>query len=153
MKYLIWVIILGILGGAFFIYKGGWTKSEYKKGAVIIEGNKFEVEIADNTLQRTKGLSGREQIGPDEGMLFVFGSPLPRTFWMKDMLMPIDILWINDGKIVGIENNALPELGVSSIKLKQYQSPQPVKYVLEIAAGRANELGIQIGDEVDIRFK
>ena len=152
MKYLILIIILGILGGAFLIYKNVFWRSEYKRGTAVIGENSFKVEIADDPLKRAKGLSGRDALKLDEGMLFVFGSSLTRVFWMKDMLMPIDILWIDNGRVVGIESNAFPEPGVSSAQLKRYHSPEPVRYVLEIVAGRADELGIQAGDGVVIRF-
>ena len=153
MKYLILIIILGILGGAFLIYKSGFLKNEYRKATVVIKGSNFGAEVADNPLKMARGLSGREEIGPDKGMLFAFGSSLLRTFWMKDMLMSIDILWIDKGKVVGIESSVPPEPGVSSGQLKRYRSPEPVQYVLEIAAGRADELGIRPGDDVDIRFE
>jgi uncharacterized protein len=72
---------------------------------------------------------------------------------MKDMLIPIDILWIDKGKVLGIESNSLPELGVPSGQLKKYRSSEPVQYVMEIAGGRADELGIKVGDNVKIRFE
>ena len=69
------------------------------------------------------------------------------------MLIFIDILWIDKGKVLGIESNASPEMGVPSSQLKRYRSPEPVQYVLEIAAGRADELEIRVGDNVNIRFE
>ena len=153
MKYLILIIILGVLGGAFLIHKSGILKSDYKKATVAINNNSFVVEVADNPLKMAKGLSGREQIKPDKGMLFAFGSSSMRTFWMKDMLIFIDILWIDKGKVLGIESNASTEMGVPSSQLKRYRSPEPVQYVLEIAAGRADELEIRVGDNVNIRFE
>jgi len=153
MRYLIPIIILGILSGTFLIYKNFFWKSEYGKGTVVIGENRFRVDIADDPLKRARGLSGRDALSPDEGMLFTFNSSMTRIFWMQGMQIPIDILWIDGRQVVGIEERVLPEPGVSSARLKRYHSPAPVQYVLEIAAGRAYELGIKAGDEVDIRFK
>ena len=150
MKYLIPIIILGILGGTFLVYKNFFWKSEYKKGTVIIGDNSFKVDIADDPLKRAQGLSGRDTLRPDGGMFFTFGSSQTRIFWMQDMQIPIDILWIDSGRVVGIEERAMPEPGVPSARLKRYRSPAPVQYVLEIAAGRTYELGIKAGDEVTI---
>ncbi|MDD5710827.1 MAG: DUF192 domain-containing protein [Candidatus Colwellbacteria bacterium] len=153
MKYLIPIIILGILSGTFIVYKNFFWKSEYRKGMVAIGDNSFRVDIADDPLKRALGLSGRDALGPDEGMIFTFGSSLTRVFWMQDMRIPIDILWINGSQVVGMEKGALPEPGVPSARLKRYHSPAPVQSVLEIAAGRASELGIQTGDKVSVRFE
>jgi uncharacterized membrane protein (UPF0127 family) len=153
MRYLVLIIILGILGGAILIYKIGFLKNEYKKATVVIKNNNFEVEIADDPLKMAKGLSGRKEIKPDEGMLFLFRSSSMRMFWMKGMLMPIDILWIDKGRVIGIEKNVPPEPGVSFGQLKRYRSSEPSECVLEIAAGRAEELDIQVGDDVNIRFE
>lgn len=150
MKYLIPIIILGILGGTFLVYKNFLWKSEYKKGTVIIGDDSFKVDIADDPLKRAQGLSGRDILGPDEGMLFTFRSSLTRIFWMQGMQMPIDILWLDSGRVVGIEERTMPEPGVPSARLKRYRSPAPVQYVLEVASGRAYELGIKVGDEVII---
>ena len=96
------------------------------------------------------GLSGRSEIGSD-GMLFVINPPRQISFWMKDMLIPLDIIWISNGKITGIEKNVLPPIaGTPENKLTNYPSSNPIDYVLELKAGDADFWGIKIGDMLEI---
>ena len=117
---------------------------------VTIDGVTFAAEIANNNTSRTKGLSGRDSIGLSSGMLFVFDKKdVTPSFWMKDMKFPIDIIWINDGKIVKIDKNAAaPATDTPDSKLTIYPSGQPVDYVFEINAGLSDKNGFKVGDEV-----
>ncbi|MBU2101582.1 DUF192 domain-containing protein, partial [Patescibacteria group bacterium] len=113
----------------------------------------FLVDVAASAIKKAKGLSGRKELSANEGMLFIFSPPSQRTFWMKNMLIPIDIIWINEGVVVGIENQVDPEIKTSLYKKQRYSSPERVDYVLEIAGGRAEELNIQKGSKAHISFK
>lgn len=116
------------------------------------------VTIADQTLSVTKvtkpaelakGLAGVSSLAWNEGMLFVFEDRAVRTFWMKDMRMPIDIIWIDEGLVVGFAQNVPPpDPQTSDQSLSIYTSPQPVTHVLEVAAGFAEKFGVSVGDEV-----
>ena len=90
-----------------------------------------------------RGLSDVKILDKDSGMLFVFPTKEVRTFWMKDMNFPLDIIWITDNKIIGIEKNLQPE---GSHPLRSYQSPSAVNYVLEVNAGFCEKEKIKIGD-------
>ena len=104
---------------------------------------KFWVEIADDDAERTEGLMFRERLAGDHGMLFDFGQPQPAAFWMKNTLVPLDIIFIGaDGRIRNVGANAKP-LDESPVP-----SAGPVRYVLELNAGKAAELGIKPGDKV-----
>jgi uncharacterized membrane protein (UPF0127 family) len=72
---------------------------------------------------------------------------------MKGMLIPIDIIWINENKIVGIVENADPQIDVPLHKLTRYKSIDSVDTVLEIAASRSKELRIKVGDSVNVKFR
>jgi hypothetical protein len=97
-----------------------------------------------------RGLGGRESLPDDRGMLFVFPEPGRHTFWMKDMLIPIDIIWISaDGRVVDVQT-ARPEPGVPDPQLRRYNPNGEAKYVLEVRAGLAAEQGVQAGDEARI---
>lgn len=103
----------------------------------------FNVEIADTEEERVKGLMFRESLPKDGGMLFDFGEPQPATIWMKNTLIPLDILFIDtDGEVVAIARNAVPH------SLRLLTAGVPVKGVLEINGGAAAELGIKPGDHV-----
>ncbi len=104
---------------------------------------KFDVELALNDAERSRGLMFREKLGPYDGMLFDFVREAPVAFWMKNTLIPLDMLFIAaDGTIKHIHSNAVP-LSTESIP-----SEFPVRAVLEINGGSARLLGIKPGDKV-----
>jgi hypothetical protein len=99
-----------------------------------------------------RGLGGRESLPDDRGMLFVFPEPGSDAFWMKDMLIPIDIIWIStEGRVVDIQA-AQPEPGVPDAQLKLYEPSALGQYVLEVRAGLVAEMGVQVGDEARIEL-
>jgi hypothetical protein len=96
-----------------------------------------DIEFADTSLERERGLSGRAVLPDDYGMLFVFPEPDLYGFWMKDMLVPIDIIWVNaDGTIAGITESISPDTYPAA-----FFPPAPVPYVLEVRAGLSRERG------------
>ncbi len=122
-----------------------------KTTKIVLKDKEIEVEIAKTEEERTKGLSHRESIGNYQGMLFIFPQKdvLP-TFWMKDMKFPLDIIWINDGKIVKIDENVDYPKENSQKNLTLYKPPTPVDFVLEVKAGFSRENNWQAGDVAKI---
>lgn len=135
------LVILIVLGGiyALLLNKKSLTKS------VRIKDSLFTVEIADNAITQARGLSGRDRLERDNGMLFIFSDEAIRSFWMVGMKFPLDIIWIRDNAIVGITRD-LPPATAENMQISS--SPGPVDVVLEINAGLAAELGIRVGDSV-----
>ena len=123
---------------------------ETNKSTVTIGTAVYTVKIADDNLTRGKGLSGQISLPDDHGMLFIFDNPSIQTFWMKDMLFPIDIVWISDACLVDsiTPNIPIPLESTEINQLPRYQSDSPVKYVLEIAQGQAKVWDIKVGDSV-----
>lgn len=107
-------------------------------------------QVADTDVAQGKGLSGQPSLNDDSAMLFVFKKPQQAYFWMKGMRFAIDILWIKDGKIAGLTENAQPEPGIADDKLKVYASPAEVDYVLEVNSGFVSRNKLKIGDEIKI---
>lgn len=104
---------------------------------------RFTVEIARTAEEQAQGLMNRESLAPDHGMIFPFPSPREASFWMKNTLIPLDMIFIReDGTIARIESNTVP------LSLEPVLSFEPVSAVLELAGGRAAELGVQPGDRV-----
>jgi uncharacterized protein len=104
---------------------------------------RFMVEIADTSDTREIGMMNRSALAPDRGMLFEFDFAGPQSFWMKDTLIPLDIIFIKpDGRIDRIAENAKP-LSLDSVATRTW-----VNGVLEIRGGRARQLGIKPGDLV-----
>ncbi len=116
------------------------------KSIVEINGKEIEVEIADTPESRYNGLSNRDGLRADYGMLFVFEDKRERTFVMREMNFPLDIIWIDGNTIIGISENLPPE-GKRYKNL--YKSPAPVDYVLEVNASFADKNNIKIGDTVN----
>jgi uncharacterized membrane protein (UPF0127 family) len=107
----------------------------------------FIVEIADNATEHTVGLSGRDALPLGSGMWFSYDGAGERSFWMRDMHFPIDIVWIDSSmKVVGITEDApAPSPETSTSELPYYSPEGPVMYVLEINAGLTHDLGIEVG--------
>lgn len=121
-----------------------------KRGTVVIDNTLFNVIIADNTGKQALGLAGKKRLAEDEGMVFVFKTPSLEHFWMRGMEIPIDIIWIREGEVIGVTKNVWPEKGVKDVDLKIYESPGQVDHVLEIKAGGATKFGIREGSRVTI---
>jgi uncharacterized membrane protein (UPF0127 family) len=110
-------------------------------------GGKFitriDLEIADDNHQREQGLMFRENMDEDQGMLFIFDNEVIQSFWMRNTVLPLDIIYVNfKMEIVHIAKNAKPfdETSIPSIK--------PAKYVVEVVAGYCDKLGIKEGDKI-----
>jgi hypothetical protein len=111
---------------------------------VYVDGTAVHVTIADSPQEREQGLSGRAQLPPDEGLLFVFGEPGIYSFWMKDMLFSIDILWFSEEReLIHIEEKVRPDSYPT-----QYAPEADSLYVLEVPAGFVEEYEINIGDQL-----
>jgi uncharacterized membrane protein (UPF0127 family) len=103
----------------------------------------FKVQLATEWSEQETGLMYRQQMPPNEGMLFDFHQPQAMSFWMKNTLIPLDILFIRaDGTVSTIAANAKP------LSLKSIKSAEPVQAVLEINGGRAAALQIREGAKV-----
>ena len=152
-------IIIPILGVTLFIVFVGFlfnkpnsTNESDNIVDIKIGSNNIKAILANNEGARKKGLGGMEQLDENGGMLFVFDKKdIIPSFWMKDMKIAVDILWINDGKIVQIDKNIQPpETGTKDNDLAQYTPGSPVDYVLEVKAGYSDKNGIITGDSVEI---
>lgn len=121
-----------------------------KAPVISINGHDFVVEVAIDPAVQKKGLSGRESLPENAGIIFAYPGKNKLTFWMIDMRFNIDLLWINDDKIVGIEKNMLaPAAGTEDKDLVLYSSPEPVNRVLEINSGLVDKYGLKVGDTLE----
>lgn len=103
----------------------------------------FQVEIADAPHEQAQGLMHRTEMAEDHGMFFIFGDYAPRRFWMKNTLIPLDIIFVHqDGVIHHIHRQAQPH------DTSGAPSNGPAKAVLEINGGLSDQLGIKEGDRV-----
>ena len=140
MKRFVYLVLLLSLTGCTPTMN---TADRLMQQTLTIKGQQVIVDVATTPSQQQQGLSGREQLAEGTGMLFVFDVPAVQTFWMKDMKFPIDILWIADHRVIGIESAVVADDG-----LRRYTSPFAVDEVLELPAGWAQRHGVRLGDEI-----
>lgn len=125
-------------------------KYEFKKEGIVIFASpdgkskvRIDVEIADTEYERTLGLMYRTGMTEMQGMLFVFPLEQPLSFWMKNTIMPLDMIYINSKReIVKIHKNTTP------YSEQSYPSVEPAQYVVEVIAGFSDRHNIQPGDKV-----
>ncbi len=114
---------------------------EVQIGNVVIQA-----EVADNSIERVRGLLGREELPENTGMLFIFDKPGFHGIWMKDMLFPIDIVWISeDFIVVHIEEDISPETYP-----EVFEPGEEARYILETNAGFAAENNVLLGETISI---
>jgi uncharacterized membrane protein (UPF0127 family) len=114
--------------------------------SVEISGERFSVEISDTREKQALGLMFREEMADDHGMLFIFPNEAPRSFWMKNCRIALDIMYFDkDLKMVSASLDT-PPCRVN--RCPSYPSKAPTMYVLELNAGMAAKLGIGAGDRL-----
>jgi len=126
----------------------------YKTDTVVFITDKGEVpvtvEIADTPAKHARGLMNRSEMDYNSGMLFIFGNEATRSFWMKNTLIPLDMIFIDSNyKIVNITKQAQP---CKTIACEFYPSGVPAAYVVEVNGGFVDEKGIKIGDEIKVEM-
>lgn len=148
-RFLIILVILAVLTVSYMYF----TDSESikipgisKEQPLVTFNNKvpLRVDVVDTPEGRARGLSGRERLGPTEGLLFVFEENDYHSFWMKDMLFPIDIIWI-DGNfiIVDIKRSVRPDTFP-----RVFEPKDPARFVIETNANFTDSFGIEVGSFV-----
>jgi uncharacterized membrane protein (UPF0127 family) len=113
---------------------------------VELKGRRFAVEVVDTEPLRQQGLMHRESLPADQGMLFVFEREQPLAFWMKNTLIPLDILYFDaQRRLVSVARSVPP---CKRAVCPNYPSAGPALYTLELRAGIAAELAVTRGDEL-----
>lgn len=129
------------------IFSIAWFfNSTPQKATVSVGDCEFEVELALSGLEQYQGLSNHEDLKNNEGMLFIFEEVGDRTFVMRDMNFPLDIIFIRDFKVVNLYHNLVPE---GSEPTRSYHSGAPVDAVLEINGGLSRVCKIAVNSEVN----
>lgn len=138
------VIIVSLLIVLGFLFVKRVNTIVYKNA--IIGQQVFDLELADTKEARVKGLSERDNLAPNKGMLFDFKENSNPQMHMLQMRFPIDIAWIDENyKIVYIKNNAVP-----AEYPDVYYAPTQSRFVIEVPAGTFEKLGVKQGDSVKI---
>ena len=143
-----WWLIGSIIILLALTYPFVFSKKNKQAPQVRIKNKTIQVEIVKTDIERQKGLSNRISLDDDSGMLFVFSKPDIYPFWMKDTLIPLDIIWIKDNKIVDM-TQLQPQHGDN---ISSYTPKEPANYVLEVNANYTKNNNISIGDEVKFQL-
>lgn len=154
-KIIIGVVIIALLG--FFIVNNfipNEPEVEYytftKEGELTFTDSlgtlkaKIDIEIADNDYERQLGLMNRKDMKENEGMLFIFPMQQLQSFWMRNTLISLDIMFVNDQKKIVTIHKSTKILSDTS-----YPSTQPSVYVVEVLAGFSDRHNIQVGDRIN----
>jgi len=122
-----------------------YQSSELSEKVISINNAPLTVEVVDEPHEQVQGLSDRDSLDRDHGMLFVFSQPSKPGFWMKDMRFSLDLIWIDEnGTITEITPNVSPDTFPQT-----FFPAFPVKYVLEVNAGWSKDNSIQTGDKIE----
>lgn len=145
------VVVLTIFGVVFFLYQNYSDEViDYlygqQKVSIFLRDVPVLVTTVDTPEARQKGLSGISALPSNEGMLFIFDEEGRYGFWMKDTLLALDIIWVNNNQeIVHIESNVRPESYPAT-----YYSPVPARFVVEVNAFFTSTFNINVGDKISI---
>lgn len=160
---LLYLILVLILGTVIFVRSEFFNpqKSNFKQptptlqstavktSTVTIDTHTFKLILAKTGAEQIKGLSGKDKLDQDTGMLFIFPQKDIYGFWMKEMKFSIDIIYINDDKIIDIfENVPAPTANTQTSTLPIYKPKETANYVLEINAGLSKKYGFKSGDKL-----
>ncbi|MCR4330499.1 MAG: DUF192 domain-containing protein [Patescibacteria group bacterium] len=120
------------------------SETTLRSSAVFVGETEVFVEVSDTSEKRARGLSGKESLEENEGMLFIFEESAAYSFWMKEMHFPIDIIWIDETfRVADVTQNATPESFPDT-----FSPGTPVRYVLEVSAGFVKKHNITKGRQV-----
>lgn len=141
------IILIAFLSAVLAISIAVLAKNK-KMNQVCFGKNCFDVELATTVAEMSRGLMFRKSLAPNKGMLFIFEKEKNYPFWMKNTLIPLDIIWINENKeTVFISENSQP-CQEESPCLSIYPDKN-AKYILEINGGLAEKIGLKIGDKMN----
>jgi hypothetical protein len=141
------IIIISIIIGliVIFIFFRKSSNTELNTTKITLKNKDYQIEIARNSSQKATGLSNRKDLCSNCGMIFIFNKDGALPFWMKDTLIPLDMIWINSqGRVTDI----ITATEIKSLKL--LQNTQPAQYVLELNANEAQKIDLKVGDIISL---
>jgi len=135
-----------VLGG---LHCGAQGRDRFIK-VYLPDGRSVTAELALTDAERARGLMNRETILPDQGMLFVFDEEAVHSFWMKNTLIPLDMLWLDkDRRIIHIERDVPP---CRADPCPSFGPQRPASYVLELKGGMAAAFQLKVHDKLDFKL-
>ena len=154
MRNTIFLLIALFLIAAFLAYltfRGGGQEEEEGLTRLRVGEVDVLVELAETPSAWTQGLSGRERLGEDEGMLFIFPNSARRRFWMYKMRFALDMLFIDQGRVVEIREDVPAPVGEQDGTEIVVESSASAQWVLEVNSGWMERQGVGVGDSVELQ--
>ena len=145
------ILAISLISAAFIIaviFSITIIRNSSTNSKICINQSCFIVDLAKTSQEHARGLMFRESLAENQGMLFIYPESQLHSFWMKNTLMPLDIIWINNNQVVYIYENATP--CNTSNECNLITPVQKANQVLEINSGKVKELNINIGDKVSL---
>ncbi len=142
------IVVLVLAGLGAYVISRQTPCRDFNQEKITVGSTKFSVHVAATQAERIRGLGGCTFVPEASGMLFRYEAPQRVAFWMKGMVIPLDMIWIADGAVIGMVEQVPPPGKTKTELLPQYKPPRPVDAVLEIEAGGAKKYGIVIGSPV-----
>lgn len=138
------ILLVFVLCAIVLVYKDVFMQRDSRE--VVIANESFELLVSDTDVLRHQGLSGVASLESHEGMLFIFDTPRPYGFWMKEMKIAIDIIWLDEEGVVvdyrdRVEPDTYPEV---------FRPQTNALYVIELVAGTRERVGLLVGDQINL---
>jgi len=144
-KIIIYISLIAIISASLVMFQ-----KRIKQSEVCFRDYCFSVELAKTKISQAKGLMFRREMGENKGMLFVFKEEGQRFFWMKNTLIPLDIIFCNKNKeVVSISRGVQP---CKAEECQSIRSEQKAQYVLELNANIADKINLKIGDKLNFNL-
>ncbi len=143
---LLFIIVAGMVIAQNYLKNNSFLE---KNPIAVINDRTFELTVADSAEEKEVGLSKATSLPENKGMIFLFEKPDYYSFWMKNMKIPIDIIYINNDEIVTIHNNVQPPANPSE-SLNIYTPTEPSNKVLEIQGNLSEKYNFKKGDKVTL---
>ena len=144
-KIIIYIFLVVIVSASLVMFQ-----KKIKQSEVCFGEHCFSVELAKTKISQAKGLMFRRELDESKGMLFVFKEDDFRSFWMKNTLIPLDIIFCNKNKeVVSISRNVQP---CETEECESIKSKQKAQYVLELNANIADKINLKTGDKLNFNL-
>lgn len=140
-------VVVALVAASGILFSKGDCR-DFSEGIVEVGETTIKVAVAQDPAERTLGLIGCVDLPKNSGMYFPYETPHMVNYWMKGMSIPLDIVWIVEGKVVGVATS-VPPIEKTAVDPPMYNPPVPVTAVLEVGAGQAKGYGLTVGTPVN----
>lgn len=146
-----WVlVVLVLLAGCSGQSRTATREDLYTREVRLPDGTKFRAEVVTSKFDMSRGMMFRDSLAPDRGMLFIHGEPGLFPYWMYQVRIPLDLIWMDQNRLISeIVPNAEPCKSESALKCPQYGGHRRALFILELNAGMAAKHKLKLGDRLD----